>query len=104
MKVAALSDSLLSSARSAGSANVQKTFEHVRSELSPPVKPAEIFGPEMSRQIDRVAEAAISGKEISPRELLAFQIRAGQFGLRVELISKMAESGISTLKRLQNPQ
>jgi len=44
------------------------------------------------------------GKHLAPRELLLYQIKAGQFGLRVELVSKLAESAVSTLRKFQGNQ
>ena len=38
---------------------------------------------------------------ISPRELLLYQMRAGEFGVRVELASKVAESFNTALRKLQ---
>jgi len=49
-------------------------------------------------------KAVAGGKAISPKELLVFQIRASQFGVHVELLSKVAESGLSTVRRLQQTQ
>lgn len=43
-----------------------------------------------------------SGTSISSKELLLYQIRAGEYGMRVELVSKLADSANSSLKRLQN--
>jgi len=43
-----------------------------------------------------------SGSPLSSRALLLYQIRAGQYGMRVELLSKIAESANTSLKRLQN--
>ncbi len=104
MKIAPLSESLLTTATSQGSLKIQKSFERVRSELTPALSNLQILGPDLSRELAHITKAALSGKQLTAQELVAFQVKAGQFGLRVELISKMAEAGISTLKKLQNPQ
>lgn len=44
------------------------------------------------------------GGAISPRELISYQIKISEFGLRVELVSKLAESLSSTVRRLQSGQ
>ncbi len=44
----------------------------------------------------------VRGKEFQPQELLYYQIRAGQYGVKVELVSRLAESVNHTVKRLQN--
>ncbi|MCB0330296.1 MAG: hypothetical protein KDD70_11540 [Bdellovibrionales bacterium] len=49
-----------------------------------------------------LTERVTSGAQMKPRELLMFQIRAGEYGMTVELVSKVAESGSSSLRRLQN--
>ena len=48
-----------------------------------------------------VAEAALKGKTFSPEQLLLFQVRANEFGMQVELVSKVAESANSSMKKLQ---
>lgn len=47
---------------------------------------------------------ALSGAKIPPQELIAFQIRAGEFGMRVEMASKIADSLLHTLRKLQQTQ
>ena len=54
--------------------------------------------------IQRLQQQVMSGKSLSSQELITYQIKAHQFGLQVELVSKVAESAVSSLKRLQNPQ
>ncbi len=60
---------------------------------------SDIFG-----SIRQFQSTVMSGRKISPKELLVFQIRASQFGVHVELLSKVAESGLSSLRRLQQTQ
>ncbi|MFM1847562.1 MAG: hypothetical protein RL417_1036 [Pseudomonadota bacterium] len=45
-----------------------------------------------------------SSKALSPRELIALQVYAGEVGLRVELVARIAESALSAFRRLQQPQ
>ncbi len=49
----------------------------------------------------KLSYAIHSGKNISARELLFYQIRAGQFGLQVEMASKLGESLSSTIRKLE---
>lgn len=46
----------------------------------------------------------LSGAKLSPQELITYQIRAGEFGLQVEFVSKVADGILQTARRLQNPQ
>jgi len=55
-------------------------------------------------ELERMRERLLTARSFTPQELLAWQIRAGQFGLRVELISKVAEGVMGAARRLQNPQ
>ncbi|NDC38453.1 MAG: hypothetical protein EBZ48_10425, partial [Proteobacteria bacterium] len=55
-------------------------------------------------ELRKLEQAVLSGKKFSPEELLTFQLKATDAHLRVEMLSKVAESAISTAKRLQNPQ
>lgn len=81
------------------------TFAEVRAELLSKDKGIEaLFGGDLVPQLRKLEQSVVSGQKIPPEQLLALQIRAGDLGMRVELVSKMAESLISTFKRLQNPQ
>ena len=44
------------------------------------------------------------GKQLGFQELLLYQIKVSQLGLRTELLSKVCEGMLSTAKRLQNQQ
>lgn len=54
--------------------------------------------------IDKIQKQINTGVKFKPEQLLAYQIRAGKLHLRVELVSKVAESANSTTKRLQSSQ
>ena len=56
------------------------------------------------QEITELQQKLISGNKIPPKELLLYQIKAGQFGLRVELVSKVADSALSTARKLQGSQ
>lgn len=49
-------------------------------------------------------ERLLHGGALSPRELIALQIRAGEIGLSVELVSKIADGILGTARRLQTQQ
>lgn len=51
-----------------------------------------------------IRERLLHGSAISPRELITLQIRAGEIGLSVELVSKIADGILGTAKRLQTQQ
>jgi len=57
-----------------------------------------------ARALAAQRERLLRGGAISARELIAYQIKAGEFGLHVELISKVADGVLSTVRRLQNSQ
>lgn len=59
---------------------------------------------DMFADIQKTQKTLIEGKEISGKDLILYQIKVGQFSMRVELISKMAESAMGTVKKFQNPQ
>lgn len=48
-----------------------------------------------------ISQAASSGKTFSPKELLMFQIKANEFGVHVELVSKVSESANASMRKLQ---
>ena len=52
-------------------------------------------------ELVKLSHSIQSGKDISAKELLFYQIKAGQFGLQVELLSKVGESLSSTVRKLE---
>jgi hypothetical protein len=55
----------------------------------------------LQKDLKTFTEGVVSGKSFSPRDLIIYQIKAGQFGLGVELVSKVAESASATIKKLE---
>lgn len=53
-------------------------------------------------EIQKMSKELLTKKDPTPQELILYQIKAQQFGLRVELVSKIAESAAGTFKKLQN--
>lgn len=51
--------------------------------------------------LENLQQQLINAPELNPRQLLLYQIKVGQLGLRVELISKLAESATATVRKLQ---
>ncbi|MCI5066669.1 hypothetical protein MRY87_13190 [bacterium] len=49
-----------------------------------------------------LARRVVGGENLSSHELLVYQVRAGEFGMNVELVSKVAESVGASLRKLQN--
>ena len=56
------------------------------------------------QDIDKIQKQLNTGIKFKPEQLLVYQIKAGRLHLRVELVSKVAESANTTAKRLQNSQ
>ena len=50
----------------------------------------------------KLREGLAAGKTFTPHELLRYQITASNFGLRVELVSKLADGLLTTVKKLQS--
>ena len=55
-----------------------------------------------ANQLQKIEAGIMRGQKLSAPELLVYQIKAGQFGLRVELVSKLAESLAGSWRRLQS--
>jgi TolA-binding protein len=79
-----------------------KTFQHtmtdVRRGLSDVLWPKAGLHQELA-QIQGKIEA---GKSFSGRELLLYQIKASRFHVQVEMLSKVAESMLGTLRKFQS--
>jgi len=61
-------------------------------------------GPDMHKEIINLQKGLMEGREFSPRELLVYQIKASQYHMRVELVTKLAESALATTKKFQTGQ
>lgn len=53
-------------------------------------------------ELIKLREGLNTGKVFTPQELLRYQITASNFGLRVELVSKVADGLLTSIKKLQN--
>ncbi len=62
----------------------------------------DVFDTALHRDLLGIRDAAMQGKSLSARELLMYQIKAGELNLRVEMIGKVADSFQGTLKKLQS--
>ena len=55
-------------------------------------------------QIAKVKELLQSSKRIDAKNLLLYQIQISELNMRVELLSKAADSAVSLTRKLQNAQ
>ena len=58
-------------------------------------------GTDLFKDISTMQQRIVQGGNVTPRELILYQITAGQFNLRVELVSKVAESVMVSLRKFQ---
>jgi len=81
-----------------GSSGFKELFDKLGSSSSP----KDIFANGLHKELKAIQEKALEGGAFQARELLLYQIKAGEFNLRVELVSKVAESLLGTLRKLQS--
>lgn len=55
-------------------------------------------------QIVRVRQALEKAKSLQPKELLLYQIQISELNMRVEMLSKAADSAVALTRKLQNAQ
>lgn len=79
----------------------QHTF---RETLDAVMRSDAIFQSPLNAELSAFQQKVIQGQSFNAKELLYYQVRAGQFGLYVELYSKLADSMLAVTRRLQNPQ
>jgi hypothetical protein len=105
MKIPALDSTSLQPLNQPAEQKSGARFAEVRAEMAQQTSSVgNIFGGDSFDQLRAFQQAVLSGKRMSPEQLLVFQVKATDAHMRVELLSKIAESAISTAKRLQNPQ
>lgn len=81
----------------------KKSFNQIMQELSGAGgKRTDLWSNSLHKELVNFQQMVQSGKHLSPQQLLVYQIKAGQFGIRVELISKVAESVNATTRRFQS--
>ncbi|MGI6525736.1 MAG: hypothetical protein ACOX2O_10690 [Bdellovibrionota bacterium] len=56
------------------------------------------------QEIQGVYQELEKGSSLTPKDLFMYQVKAGNYFLKVELISKAAESASGTFRKLQNGQ
>jgi hypothetical protein len=86
----------------AGVADKGTSFEQVRQQVSERVD--NFFDPKLQKDMQNLHTDLVKGKTIPARELLVYQMRLGSFNQRVELVSKLAESAMGTVKKFQQQQ
>ena len=77
----------------------KSTMDGIRAELSQPTKTPDVY-----QEITQLQQAILKGEKISAQQLIYYQIKAGQFNLQVELISKVSDAALTTLRKFQNSQ
>lgn len=78
-----------------------QSFEQVLQQTRSAIE--NLIGGRLGSGFNQLDGAIKKGFKLSPQELIIYQVRAGEFGLRVELVSKMAESLMSGVRKFQNP-
>ena len=56
---------------------------------------------DLHQELVSLQEGILSGRKFTPQELLLYQIKASEFGMEVEMISKLGETLTSTLRRFE---
>ena len=78
----------------------QSSFSQVLDRVAGFAKESE----EIIGNIKGVEEKILSGERMQLKDIVAFQVSAARYSLSVELISRVVESGLSTIRRLQSGQ
>ena len=73
----------------------------VKENPTPGVSFKEIMAGGLEEELKNIQGQLANGHNFSPKELLLYQVKASQFGLRVELVSRVAESLVAVTKKLQ---
>lgn len=81
-----------------------KEFSKLKDDLLKLENAGKSPGPDLHQELLNMQRRFLSGAALTPQELISYQIKANQFGMRIELASKISESAVATIRRLQNPQ
>lgn len=95
MKIAPINGPAVVAQATNKAAPVKQTFKEVMNQVD-----ANSLN-SLQKDLNSFTQGIMSGKTYSSKDLIVYQIKAGQFGLGVELVSKLAESVSSTVKKLE---
>lgn len=56
------------------------------------------------QQISKIKETLSSAEGMQPKDILVYQIQISELNLRVEMLSKAADSALAMTRKLQNAQ
>lgn len=79
-----------------------KSFQDVADAIA--ARKDDLLGSNLQHDLQALQDKVLGGQAVSGRELISYQIRAQEFGLRVELLTKLADAGLHTVRRLQQGQ
>jgi hypothetical protein len=102
-----LSQSALSQSSSVAPATPKPTgpaqgFKELFDKLASGPNSKDVFSNALHKELGAIQQKAIGGGALEARELLLYQIKSSNFNLRVELVSKLSESLLGTLRKLQS--
>ena len=104
-RIEGISTSVSSSTTPAGSGGPAGTsFKEALQHTNPSNPIDRIFGGAVHHDIQKLQAELVKGTTIPARDLLLYQMKLGFFNQRVELVSKLAESGMATMRKFQNQQ
>ena len=61
----------------------------------------DLIGNKAHQELVKLEERLLNTPQLSAKELLGLQLRVGAYGIRIELLSKLAESGLSTIRKFE---
>ncbi len=65
---------------------------------------SDVLGTNFQSDFAKLEKTIRAGQSIPAQELLLWQFKVGQVNLRVELVSKVAESALASVRKFQNGQ
>jgi hypothetical protein len=63
-----------------------------------------VLGQSLHEDLVKMQAQVLKGGSMPARDLLLYQVRVGELNLRIELMSKLADSLLTTCRKLQNGQ
>lgn len=61
----------------------------------------DLVGNKAHQELVKLENRLLNSPQLSAKELLGLQLRVGAYGIRIELLSKLAESGLSTIRKFE---
>lgn len=79
----------------------QRSFQHILEKIKTTLGPVYQDITKMSQEVNALRGKLFGKSQLTPQELLGYQIKVSEISLRTELLTKAADSALAITRKLQ---